>query len=564
MEPTDTLSSINWIAENLEIINKDGQLVPLDPNDGQLMLASVIQRQRDAGFPVRILLLKPRQVGWSTWSEGEGFYEVNSRKNWTALCVSADTESTDMVFNMTRTFQSHLPKKIQRPTVASNRKEIRYKEPHGSKFLTQTAGKDVLGRGGTIHFFHGSEVAFWPKAKEGLAAVLQMVPKNPDTIVILETTANGVGGAFYDMYWQAVDRMKATDSLEGYLPIFFPWYKFADYATITPDNFVADEDERIVQKEFELNDAQIYWRRLKIQELGGDEAMFRQEYPATAMEAFQTAGNPVFLQSMFKYQKQFIKKPRRCVLTQDGLEDVQRTFNCWKIRQLPCANHEYAIGVDTMESRISDVADIKSSLDADGVAIFDRTSGEYVAIYQGRGDQVDLGWQVYYAATFYNEAYIAPEIPNGMTLLNIFKNKGYDNIYNRQVHDQQLTIQDSENLGWRTDMVTRKWLVDDFRSALRENSFILGFDEILNEMMSFCYDKSGKPIHLPGKHDDLLFAAMIAFQVHKRCPIGEKPYSHAFTGEETEKRNSVQSLATVGAIDMGVEEEEYNDDSFTD
>jgi len=557
-------SSINWIDENLKIINKNGELVPLHPNDGQLMLAHIIQKQRDAGFPVRILLLKPRQVGWSTWSEAEAFYEINSRSNWTALCVSADTESTDMVFNMTRTFQSHLPETLRRPTVASNRKEIRYRSPHGSKFLTQTAGKDVLGRGGTIHFFHGSEVAFWPKAKEGLAAVLQMVPNSKDTIVILETTANGVGGAFYDMYWQAVDRQKSNDSLEGYLPIFFPWHKFSEYNTTPPNGFVLDEDERIVKKECDLSDGQIYWRRLKIQELGGDEAMFRQEYPATAMEAFQTSGNPVFLQSMITHQKQFIQESRRCVFTQDKMETVQRTFNCWKIRQPVCEGHEYAIGVDTMEARLSDVNDPKSNLDADGVAVFDRISGEYVAIYQGRGDQVDLAWQVYYAAMYYNEAFIAPEIPNSMTLLNVFKEKGYDNIYNRQVHDQQLTTQESENLGWRTDLVTRKWLVDDFRSALREKSLVLGFDEIIDEMMCFCYDRSGKPIHMPGKHDDLLFAVMIAFQVHLRCPIGIKAYPHAFTGGPVERRRGIQSLARIGAIDKGLEDDDDDDDMFTD
>ena len=105
--------------------------------------------------------------------------------------------------------------------------------------------------------------------------------------------------------------------------------------------------------------------------------------------------------------------------------------------------------------------------------------------------------------------------------------------------------------------------MDDFRSALRERSFIIGFNEIISEMMSFCYDKGGKPIHNSGKHDDLLFAAMIAFQVHRRCPMGEKPYSHACTGEEVEYKPGIESLARVGAIDLGIEEED-DYDNFTD
>ena len=70
-----------WIKQNLSIIDKKGDLIRLFPNIGQLMLAKMMVRQRRAGFPVRIVLLKPRQVGWSTWSEAEGFHFINNNKN---------------------------------------------------------------------------------------------------------------------------------------------------------------------------------------------------------------------------------------------------------------------------------------------------------------------------------------------------------------------------------------------------------------------------------------------------------------------------------------------------
>lgn len=545
---TDFNAPAIWIQRNLKIIDKNGLLTGLDPNIGQLMLARMIYLQRKAGFPARIILLKPRQVGWSTWCEAEGFYYINNNKNRTALVVSADLDSTNMVFDMTKLYQNQMPANLRLKTKASTRKEIIFKAPHRSKFITQTAGKDVLGRGGTIHFFHASEVAFWPKAKEGMAAVLQMVPSRPDTTVIMESTANGVGGYFYDNFQQAVDRWKATKSYQGYIPVFFPWYKFPEYQTAPPRGFRKDEGERQVADEFNLTNGQVFWRRLKIQELGGDEALFRQEYPATHIEAFQTSGNPVFTPKMLHYQKAFLQPARNAVFVTDKIEDVQRSFNCWKIIEVPIGGHQYCMGIDTMEGRLSDVQDPKSLLDCDAAVVLDRTDGAVAAVYHGRGNQADFGRQCLWAAQCYNEAWVAPEIPQAMVLLNIFKSAGYNNIYNRQVHDQRITAQDSENLGWRTDLITRKWLVDDFLVACKECSIKVCIKDVLDEMETFIRDKSGKPVHQSGKHDDLLFALMIALQVHLRCPLTDMPYQDDYTGEDEEKARP-RPLAMSGAID---------------
>ena len=543
--------SRHWIKRNLKIINKSGTLVELIPNEGQLMLHRAIEEQRKSGYPVRIILLKPRQVGWSTWCEAEGFWYINQFPNKTALVVSADIKSTRFVFNMSKLFQDMLPKEMKRKTVSSTEHSIIYAQPHRSKFLTQTAGTDVLGRGGTVNFFHGSEVAYWPSAKLGLAAVLQMVPYEIDTTVILESTANGVGGAFYDLFWQAVDRQKDGANLAGFIPVFFPWYKFSEYKTTVPMTFKADEDELDLKQKFVLTDEQIYWRRLKLSELGGDEEMFRQEYPATPMEAFIASGNPVFTGKMTS--QKIIDRIRYCIFTENGIEDVNRRFNCWQIIRNPIEGHEYAMGIDTMESRISDPQDEKSQLDRDGVAVLDRDTSEYVAIYHGQTEQVELGQQCLYCARYYNNAYVAPEIPKAMEVLKIFRNAGYSHIYERQIHDEQLIEDESDNLGWKTTMVTRKWLVDSFITALREG-LIINFPVLLDEMKSFIYDKIGKPIHMPGKHDDILFGAMIALQAHLRCPYKPKPYKFSTTFDYDEKR--VASINEDGFIDTGIEDTE--------
>lgn len=551
VKQTDTsYDLLNWIARNLKIIDKFGHLIGLYPNIGQLILYNTMNLQRERNLPVRINLLKPRQVGWTTWCEAEGFTDVYHKPNWNAMAVSMDTDSTDVVFRMTRLFHAEIPN--PRPTDNTNRKELVFSAPHRSRFVSQTAGKVGVGRSDRIQYLHCSEVAFWQNAKEQLAGLYQVVPNMPGTVIIKETTANGVGGAFYDNFWDAVERRKSNpDDYTGYLPVFFPWYKFPEYDLKPPKTFSLTGEDKQLAGEFGLTAGQLYWRRIKIQELNGDESLFKQEYPATAREAFQASGNAVFTTKMLEFQEsRAAKNPRYCIFNHDEIENVARRFNCWQIATLPRHDHEYSMGIDTMEGRLSDVDDPKSDLDCDAVTIFDRTLGQIAAIYHGRGDQDELAKQCLWAAQKYSNAWVAPELPHSMLVLKAFKDAGYEHIYNRQVHDEMIETDDSENLGWRTTLITRKWLVDDFIAALRGDLIVM-FQALIGEMRTFIKDKTGKPTHMPSKHDDILFSAMIALQVHLRCPLEAKPYPYGSTldSEDAEKPEPKRSIVYSGAID---------------
>ena len=546
---------LRWIAKNLRIQDKVGRLVPLIANEGQLLLNATMNMQRYRNLPVRIVLLKPRQVGWTTWSAAEGFCDAYTKRNWQVFVGSLDTDSTDHVFSMTKLFQSEMTDAHK--TDATNRKEIIFSPPHRSRIIAQTSGKEGFGRGYTPHFFHASEVAFWSNAKKQLAGIYQGIPKGADTVIILESTANGVGGAFYDTFWDAVERRKRNpDDFAGYLPVFFPWYKFSEYQIDVPKGFEMTADECEESESYHLSPSQIYWRRLKIDEVNGDISIFRQEYPATALEAFQASGNPVFTQQMIRTQENQVREPRYCIFSPE-IENVDRIFNCWQIIRLPLPNHDYCMGIDTMEGRLSDVQDVKSNLDCDAVAIIDRTECEVVAIYHGRGNQADLGEQALLAAEFYNDAWVAPEIPAGMVVLNRFKEAGYDSIYNRQQHDERMETSDSENLGWRTTMITRDYMINQFITCMRDNSLKVNFTPVVDEMKTFIRDKTGKKIHMPSKHDDILFAVMIALQVHLRCPVTQ-PYPDSHTSSYAEKVVNT-NIVYAGAID-NCEDDESEDE----
>jgi hypothetical protein len=544
------MDRIDWISERLKIINKSGEMVSLWPNYGQLKLAKSIDLQRLRNIPVRIVLLKPRQVGWSTWSIADAFCDVYNKPNCNAIAVSADEDATDSVFRMAKLMHDQISP--QRPTDYSNRKEIIYSHPHGSRFIAQTAGKKVLGRGSTFKRVHCSEVAFWRDAATQLGGLYQVVPKDSDTCIILESTANGIGGAFYDTFWSAVERMRRDrNDLDGFVPVFFPWFEFPEYAIKCPESAVFTSEERETQAKYNLTPEQLYWRKLKIRELNGDEDMFRQEYPSTAKEAFLTSGRPVFPLKWIDKQK--TGPGRTCLFGRDTwnkpeIKDVERQVECWRIWKQPRHDHQYVMGVDTMEGRPSDINDPRSKLDYHGVVVFDRTFGEVVAQYHGRCTQHDLEEQCYIVGEYYNKAWTGIELPNGKTVLDGFLKKGYPRLYKKQVHDLRDTETDSEEYGWRTTTITRPWLVDGLLGCIRDNEIRIYSDEILGEMRTFTRDKTGKPIHLPGEHDDLLFALMIAVQMHMRCPLEPMSIPYAYTGQSAQKEPT-SHIATMGAVD---------------
>ena len=561
------IERLEWISQSLHIIDKRGHFTRLIPNNGQLMLHAEIQQQRARGLPVRIVLLKPRQVGWTTWTEAEAFYDVYHKANINAMAVSVDADSTDVVFGMTKRFHSAHPKPL--PTDNTNRKAIIFSEPHRSAFYAQTAGKVGVGRSFQARFLHNSEVAFWSDAATQLAGVYQMVPEDEGTCVILESTGNGVGGAFYDTYMEAKERAKTGD-LRGYRPVFFPWSEFSEYAIEPPEGFSLTRDEKELKRQFRLSNAQIYWRRLKIQELNGRIEVFKQEYPLTDIEAFQTSGSPVFDPGTISFQEKHLRTDVQYGLfdykTGSWMPNQGGSRYGWQYLDHP-GSSEHVIGVDTREHRLTDEKDPKSQRDNDGIVVLERKAGikRVKAIFRGKMAQKDLGLQVLGAAKHFNQAWVVPEIPQGMMVLQTLVQAGYPHIYARRTKEDTYDPDDLDSLGYRTTSATRHMLVNESIPYLRSQQILLQFREFVDEMRVFIYDKMGKAIHMPGKHDDLLLALFLAIQGYVDCPQAVKLVDvPAFTGETDgdwrRPERTADDLAYSGAID----DFEYDDDMDED
>ena len=181
---------------------------------------------------------------------------------------------------------------------ASNAKEFDFLRLD-SGYRVGTAKAEGVGRADTIQYFHGSEVAWWGNAEEHVAGVLQAVPDEPGTEVWLESTANGIGGLFYNL-WRAAERGE-----NAYGVLFVPWFWHEEYRTPVPDGWRAPEAWREYGSMHGLAPGQLHWAWRKNAELAAADGLgtdtpcwrFRQEYPATSEEAFQATGSEPFIAS---------------------------------------------------------------------------------------------------------------------------------------------------------------------------------------------------------------------------------------------------------------------------
>jgi len=279
----------HYAVKCLKIRPKDprGGPQPFVLNHAQEYLHQRFEAQRERTGKVRALVLKGRQQGISTYIGGRFYHRVTHTKGVRCFILTHEQDATDNLFGMVDRYHEHCPDLVKPSTGASNAKEL-YFDKLESGYAVGTAGTKAVGRSQTIQLFHGSEVAFWPNAATHFAGVVQAIPDLPGTEIVLESTANGVGGEFHER-WQ-----QAEAGIGDYEAIFIPWFWSAEYAREVPAGFVLDDEEREYAALHGLTLEQMAWRRNKIAELK-DPLLFRQEYPATAAEAFQMTGHDSFI-----------------------------------------------------------------------------------------------------------------------------------------------------------------------------------------------------------------------------------------------------------------------------
>ena len=278
-----------------KIKDKRGQIVPLVLNKPQKKVLEKIEGMILRGVPIRLLILKARQKGISTFIEAYIFWRTSFRFHRSSAIVSHEAKSTDHLYGMFLRYYANLPDALKPELQTKNEKGLTYAKL--DSFTTcWTAGSGDVASSYTLLDLHLSEVPKWENAKTALISLLQTVPDHADTMVIMESTAKGIGGEFYDR-WQMA---KAGESDYDY--VFLSWLIDDEYTLAFRDE---DEKYKLENSIDEIEDGLIkagatlehlnWRRRIGLPgKCGGDIDLFRQEYPSNDVEAFVSSGSPVF------------------------------------------------------------------------------------------------------------------------------------------------------------------------------------------------------------------------------------------------------------------------------
>lgn len=286
-------ADLQYFAQRcLKVKTKDKRIIPLKLNRAQRYAHKKLEEQLRRTGKIRALFLKGRQQGISTYVAARYYHKSSLRRAVNVYILAHEQKATDNLYKMVDRYHDHNP--LAPSTGVSNAKELEF-DRLDSSYAVGTAGQRAGGRGRTPYLFHGSEVAFWQNAPDHFAASVQGVPDLPGSEIILESTANGPSGEFYERWQEA----EAGES--DYIAIFIPWYWQEEYTREPEPGFTLSNEaeeghlsEAEYAEAFNLDLGRMAWRRAKIQELRS-QALFDQEYPATAEMAFTNSGVKSFI-----------------------------------------------------------------------------------------------------------------------------------------------------------------------------------------------------------------------------------------------------------------------------
>lgn len=503
-----------YIQTFLKIKTKNNEIVPFRLNEPQQRLYGVIRNQARQKKPIRIIILKARQMGFSTLTEALIFHRTATKANVNSLIIAHKDDATTNLFNMSKLFYSELPPLMKPQRRASNAKEIIFDAPVrredipglNSKIKCATAGGDGVGRSDTFSNVHISEFAFWTGNKmETLNGLLQSVPSTAGTMVIVESTANGFDE--FKRLWDA-----AVNKENDFIPVFFPWFDLAEYSK-PYDGFQLTEEEKELRQRYNLTLDQLTWRRWCIKNnCGGDIKLFKQEYPASPEEAFIATGTCVFDTEKVIQRINDLKDYTDYVQGDftyhyDGnniscAEFVDNERGCIKIFKQPEAKRPYVIGGDTA----GDGSDYFTA------HIIDNITGEQVAVLRSDSmDEDEYTRQVFCLGMYYNNALVGIEANFSTFPIRELSRIGYHKQYVRETPDT-FTGAIKKAFGFKTTTATRPVIIANLVQIVREETYLINDVQTLREMLSFVKIK-GKPQAEEGEHDDLVMGLAITYGI---------------------------------------------------
>ena len=536
-----------YCKNNLKIKDKDANIVPFVPNEPQRVLIDYVLLCIKEQRPVKAIILKARQMGLSTAVEAIIYWWTSTNKNINSVIIGHEESSSKNLYMMFRRYYDHT-NTLFKPSIRYNtRTDLSFERFDdtgkqvglGSSIKTATAGNRAAGRSDTINLLHASELGEWENGEELVASLLETVPDKPvmpkPSMMFLESTAKGRGNYFHKEF------VNAVKGLNNFEPFFFPWWVLDEYErdhdlpigeTSEYEDFLIDlmkKGHDVAGKHISVNPdhipAKIHFYRRKAKNFESTPERLTQEYPSTWQEAFIASGKNVFsaiaLQEMEKdampedeheYYKitpgeshEDYSLERVPYEKQEKLDDFTYKGPL-KVWGHPIPGREYVLGAD--------VAEGLATGDFSVAEVVDTSTMETVARWRGHIDPDKFGEIIGSLGTLYNYALVGVEVNNhGLTTIQKLRDTFYTNLFKRDKGYDEDFEEPTSNLGWKTDMRTKRLMIDDLIRIIRERRN-KDLDKVfINEAFAFVRDERGRMGAEEGEHDDTVMAKAIAFQL---------------------------------------------------
>jgi hypothetical protein len=454
-----------WIERHLKIRTKKSGKSPF--------LLNRAQREYSGRCTKQNIVLKARQVGITTYIAARFFVQTITRRGTLSMQVAHDRESAEEIFRIVHRFWDNLPEQWQKgflKTSHSSARELVF--PRLDSEYTVASADENAGRGRTIQNLHCTEVSRWGRAGEEALASLRaaLVPGGE---IVLESTANGACGLFYNEWRQAEE--------EFYTRHFFPWWFEESYVSEGGPQFQPTEEEAELAKEQGLSLGQLAWRRREWAALRGLAA---QEFAEDPVSCFRASGECAFE----------IEAVERALA--GSSDPVEMRDNGRLMTWLPAqAGREYVIGVDP--------AGGGAEGDYSCAEVIDRELGTQCAELHGHYPPRELARKLVDLGKEYNRALLAVEKNNhGHGVLACLRMMEYPNVFMQKGQD-----------GWLTSAVSRPAMIENLAAALAEEPTLFRSPRLLNECRTFVRYADGNTGAAAGTHDDCVMALAIAWAV---------------------------------------------------
>ena len=536
-----------WCALCATVRDKvSGRNVKLHLNAPQRHVLEDLERQRLSGKGVRMILLKARQWGGSTLVlMYMAWIQLVLRRNWNSIICGHKRGTSSVIKGMYTKLLNHYPKEL-----LEDGKRLEFKTFEGNanaKIITGrdclvllgTAQTDDVVRGYDIAMAHLSEVAFWPTStmrnpEDVMRSIDGSLLVGGLTVEVLESTANGIGTYFHNEWVHSVNG--ESDKLA----VFVPWTEIEIYRLPVDEAEIPQLWASLDDYERELwNNGctleMIKWYHEKRKSYLSHEKMMA-EFPTSASEAFCTTGRCVFSLTRLDEMRKHCCAPLKVgeVKLVGGkvkiVKEGEARLKVWKMPMKNLPESRYVVGVD--------IGGRSEGADYSVISVIDCSERvcETVAQWRGHIDHDLLIEKAILLATFYNYALLAVESNTLEThasdgksafLLEQLK-KNYRNVYRRK-HGK---------LGFQTNVLSKRQLVNNFVTMVREGLLIEHDSDAIDEMSWYEEKVGGGFGGIKGKHDDIVMSRGIALLANGSYRAVVSDYSDFVVKKETKTSGS--------------------------